>query len=229
MNESMYTSVQGLFKSPLGQITVGKPRVPSDWSYENLSSMPQDKLLEVINQLPGMLEAKSIDIKTVLPSMIKLCASNNFQIKAAVCNVLVIAAEEDSVAASEVGLLVGNILVQDLVDPNPSVRATAVSAICSISVLASQHAFQAISNGIKDSNPRVRKEAVVGCGKVWRHSPQLIDDYGLIDILYTSVRDTEPTVMTFSMQTLNIILEGEGGIVINQNMASYLLHRYKKP
>ena len=56
--------------------------------------------------------------------------------------------------------------MQDLVDPNPSVRATAVSAICSISVLASQHAFQAISNGIKDSNPKVRKEAVVGCGKV---------------------------------------------------------------
>ena len=105
-------------------------------------------------------------------------------------------------------------------------RATAITAICSISVLAIQHAFQAISNGLKDSNPKVRKSAVVGCGKVWRHSPQLIEEYGLIDILYTSVRDTDPNVLTFAMQTLNIILENEGGIVINQNMAAYLLQRW---
>ena len=54
-----------------------------------------------------------------------------------------------SQAASEIGLLVGNILVQDLVDANPSVRATAISAICSVSVLSNQYAFQAISNGLK--------------------------------------------------------------------------------
>jgi len=228
MNESFITSVQGIFKSPLGQqqVPLNKARLPSTWSYENLSSMPHDQLLDLLKQIPGMLEAKTINVRTILSSVIKLCASNNYQIKEAVCDVLVIAAEEDEVAASEIGLLVGNILVQDLLDPNPSVRATAVTAICSISVLASQHAFQAISNGLKDSNPKVRKSSVVGCGKVWRHSPQLIEEYGLIDILYTSVRDTDPNVLTFAMQTLNIILENEGGIVINQNMAAYLLQRY---
>ena len=228
MNDSFITGVQGLFKSPVGQPPLSLPttRLPSNWSYEKLASMPHIKLLELLQQIPGMLEAKTIDVNTILPSVIKLCASNNSQIKDAVCEVLVIAAEENEVAASEIGLLVGNILIQDLLDPNPTVRATAVAAICSISVLSNQHAFRAISNGFKDSNPKVRKSAVVGCGKVWRHSPQIIEEYGLIDMLYTTVRDTDPNVLTFAMQTINIILEDEGGIVINANMASYLLQRY---
>ena len=228
MNDSLISGVRGLFRSPVGQqpLSLHTSRLPTDWSYEKLASMPQDKLLELLQQIPGMLEAKTIEINTILPSVIKLCASNNSQIKDAVCDVLVIAAEEDEVAASEIGLLVGNILIQDLSDPNPTVRATAIAAISSISVLANQHAFRAISNGLKDSNPKVRKSAVVGCGKVWRHSPQIIEEHGLIDLLYTSVRDTDPNVLTFAMQTLNIMLESEGGIVINSNMAFYLLQRY---
>ena len=229
MNESFYQNVQGLFKSPKDQnptASLNKTRLPISWAYENLSSMPPGNLLQLLQQVPGMLEAKTIEVKTILPSIIKLCASNNFQIKDAVCNILIVVAEQDEQAASEIGLLVGNILFQDLLDPNPSVRSTAVSAICSISVLANQYAFRAITNGLKDSNPKVRKSAVVGCGKVWRHSPQIIEEHGLIDVLYMSVRDTDPNVLTFAMQTLNIILEGEGGIVINQNMATYLLQRY---
>ena len=105
------------------------------------------------------------------------------------------------------------------------VRATAVDTIVSLSLLADQHALPAISSGMKDSNPKVRKSAVVGCGKVWRHSPQLIEDNGIIDILYTMVRDQEPFVMTFALQTINVILANEGGVVINSAMANYLLSR----
>ena len=230
MGDSLLTSVQGLLKSPVSQqqLSPTTAALPNNWSYEKLKSLPHDRLLELLQQIPGMLEAKTIDLKTVLPSVIKLCASNNSQIKDAVCDVLVIAAEEDPVAASEIGLLVGNILIQDLSDPNPDVRCTAVAAICSITVLANQHAFSAISNGLKDSNPKVRKSAVVGCGKVWRHSPQLIEEYSLIDMLYTIVRDPDPNVLTFAMQTLNIILKEEGGIIINGNMAFYLLQRYMR-
>ena len=34
--------------------------------------------------------------------------------------------------------------------------------------------------------------------------------------------------MTFALQTLNIILEEEGGVVINKNMANYLLSRLEE-
>ena len=103
MNESFITSVQGIFKSPLGQpqVPLNKARLPSTWSYENLSSMPHEHLLDLLKQIPGMLEAKTINVRTILSSIIKLCASNNYQIKEAVCVVLVMAAEEDEVAAAD--------------------------------------------------------------------------------------------------------------------------------
>ena len=85
--------------------------------------------------------------------------------------------------------------------------------------------FSAISAGIKDSNPRVRKAAVVGCGKVWKHSPSVIEENGMVDVLYTMVRDPDPHVLTFAIQTINVILSKEGGIVINSTMANYLISR----
>ena len=66
---------------------------------------------------------------------------------------------------------------------------------------------------------------MVGCGKVWRHSPSIIEDNGLVDVLYTMVRDPDTHVITFALQTLNVILQNEGGIVINSVMANYLLSR----
>ena len=81
---------------------------------------------------------------------------------------------------------------------------------------------------MKDSNPRVRKAAVIGCAKVWRHSPDIVNNNGIVDILYTMVRDPEPSVMTFALQTINVILVNEGGVVINSAMANYLLSRLEE-
>ena len=68
----------------------------------------------------------------------------------------------------------------------------------------------AILSCLKDFNPRVRKAAVTGVGKVWRHSPGVVTDHGLVDTLYLQIRDPDPSVLTFTMQTINIILEKEG-------------------
>ena len=40
----------------------------------------------------------------------------------------------------QVGLLAANVLRQDLGDPNPAIRSTAVTTICSLPVLAQQDA-----------------------------------------------------------------------------------------
>ena len=39
------------------------------------------------------------------------------------------------------------------------------------------------------------------------------------------LQDPDPSVLTFTLQTLNVILESEGGVVINDNMAKYLVRR----
>lgn len=66
---------------------------------------------------------------------------------------------------------------------------------------------------------------MVGCGKLWRHSPEAVETYGLIDVLYSAVRDPDNQVMAFALQTLNVVLESEGGVVINLHMTNYLLQR----
>jgi hypothetical protein len=74
----------------------------------------------------------------------------------------------------------------------------------------------------------VRKAGVTGCGKVFRHSPQIVADNGLINSLYEQIKDPDPSVLTFTLQTLNIVLKAEGGVVINDNMAKYLVLRLDK-
>ena len=173
-----------------------------------------------------MLEAKTIHMEAILPVCVKFCASHDAKVKKSACQALISCSE--TFDRPDVGLLAVNILMKDLNDPNPEVRSTAIDTISSLSLLAEDHSLPAISAGLRDSNPRVRKAAVVGCGKVWRHSPSIIEGHGLVDVLYTMVRDADSYVMTFALQTLNVILQNEGGIVINSTMANYLLSRLEE-
>jgi len=214
----------------------------SDWTYEKITQLPPHHLVEVLQSVPGRLEARTLSVETIVPALVKLCASNNAKVKALVCQIIVMVTgsggqgvggggQGNSKAAndaSDVGLLIVNILCQDLQDPNPENRATAVTTICSLPILTEGYAFKAISSGLKDSNPGVRKQAVIGCGKAWSHSPALVTESGLIDQLYTMIRDPDPTVLTFALQTLNIILKSEGGVVVNNNMIVYLLQRLEE-
>ena len=43
--------------------------------------------------------------------------------------------------------------------------------------------------------------------------------------MHFKVRDQEPSVMTFALQTINVILANENGVVINSAMANYFLTR----
>ena len=135
-----------------------------------------------------------------------------------VCD-LVIQASADQ---PDIGLLVVNILNRDVSDPNPSVRSTAITTICSLPVLL-HHSQPAIESGLQDTNVGVRVSAVTGVGKVWRHSPSFCQQAGLVNRLYQILRDPDPSVVTFTLQTLNIVLQKEGGVRVNKKMVRYLL------
>ena len=66
-----------------------------------------------------MLEAKTVDIDTILPVCIKFCASHNAKIKKKSCEALICCSEKFS--RPDVGILAANILMKDLNDPNPEV------------------------------------------------------------------------------------------------------------
>ena len=152
-------------------------------------------------------------------SMVQLAASHNADVKRLAVQFVLEAANRDEV------VLIANVLRKDLDDPNPAVREVAVAAFCKAETLVELHGLEAVEKGLKDSNPRVRKAAVVGVGNMNNVAPDLVARHGLVDILYRQIRDFDPSVVTFALQTLNVILDTEGGVVINDNMAKYLVSR----
>ena len=86
-----------------------------------------------------MLTARTIEMETILPVCVKFCANHNAKIKKSACEALICCSEKFS--RPDVGLLGVNILMKDLNDPNPEVRATAIDTIASLSLLAEEHSL----------------------------------------------------------------------------------------
>ena len=51
-------------------------------------------------------------------------------------------------------------------------------------------------------------------------------ELNIVDTLYRMLRDKDPYVVLNSASALNEILAGEGGMVVNRNIAHYLLSRF---
>ncbi|XP_069668736.1 AP-4 complex subunit beta-1-like isoform X2 [Periplaneta americana] len=170
-------------------------------------------LTEAVN-IPG-------NISCLIGPVIKLLPSHNINVKKTAYTVLpkVCSLHPDAAFLSV------NTILQDSRDPNPVVKCLAVSTLCSLPPLLQEHAGPVLNAAFKDGNPRVRRTAVIGCGKVFKHSTGLIFENGLIDRLYESIRDSDAVVVTSSLLALDTILASEGGVVVSRNMCEYLLQR----
>ena len=113
-------------------VELSKPDVMSDSA----------KLLRLLSAVKSQLANNCMDIKEVVSPLIKLVASNNAAVKTEVCDLIIHAATQEP----DVGLLVVNILNKDVSDPNPTVRSTAITTICSLPVLL-PHSNAAIISG----------------------------------------------------------------------------------
>ena len=71
----------------------------------------------------------------------------------------------------------------------------------------------------------MRRCGALGCVKLFEHAPESILECGLTDALYDGLRDSDPIVITNCILALDHILQAEGGIVVNKNIAHYLLSR----
>jgi len=179
-----------------------------------------EKQLKLLGCAKNQIDNNLLELSEIISPLVKLVASNNSSVKSSVCDLIIQASAQEP----DIGLLVVNILSKDVSDPNPSVRSTAISTICCLPILL-PHVQVAVQAGLQDSNSCVRVSAVTGIGKVWRHSPGAYRDLGLTDKLYGMLRDHDSNVVTFTLQTLNIILADEGGVRVNKKMARYLLSK----
>jgi len=156
----------------------------------------------------------------ILPSAAKLLASTDLLTKKLASWYVA----HHGTANSDVSVLAVNTLVTDMHDPNPVVRSLAVRTLARIQLPElADHAMNAVNCGMKDSDAVVRRAAVLACVQIFRMEPSAIIDGGLVDRLYALIRDPDPVVVVNCLDALQEILADEGGVVVNRNMARYLL------
>jgi hypothetical protein len=178
-----------------------------------------ERTLNLLAQVEELLSRNCMGLEECVP-LVKLTVTNNCQIKSVVWDIMVRVAAE----VPDVHLMFIASLNKDVSDPNPGVRSIGISTFCSIHGLEG-YSVKPVLAGLEDAAPTVRISAVTGIGKLYKHSKETIQEYGLIDKLYSMIRDQDPTVVTFSLQTLNYVLEQEGGLVMPRSMVTYLLSR----
>jgi len=131
-----------------------------------------------------------------------------------------------STANPDVSILAVNTLVVDMQDANPVIRSLAVRTLARIQLPElAEHGINAVNHGLKDSDVIVRRAAVLACLQIFQMSSSAVLDGGLVDRLYALIRDPDPIVVVNCLDALQEILADEGGVVINRNMARYLLQR----
>ena len=87
------------------------------------------------------------------------------------------------------------------------------------------HSVQPILNALKDKSAYVRRVAVTSCIKLLEKNEEAVIENGIIDKLYKMLRDTDPIVISNSLEALETLLQAEGGIVVNKNIARHLLSK----
>lgn len=158
----------------------------------------------------------------ILPTAAKLLASTDLVTKKLASWYVA----RHSSADSDVSILSVNTLVTDMRDPNPVVRSLSVRTLAGIQLPElAEHGVSAVNSGLKDTDAIVRRAAVLACVQIFRTAPSHILDGGLVDRLYGMIRDPDPIVVVNCLDALQEILADEGGVVINRNMARYLLQR----
>lgn len=166
------------------------------------------------------LHAKGFNVREALPKIVKLLANQDLVVKKAIYNILTTYSFSDP----DVILLSTNTLLQECSDSNPMVRGLAIKTICSFNnELFLEYGIRSVVTGLKDSSAYVRRVSVCGCGQLNIRSHGICQEHGLVDHLYRRIRDEDPVVMVNAVMVLEEILKKEGGIVINKNIAHFVL------
>lgn len=120
-----------------------------------------------------------------------------------------------------------SVLVKDLLDPSPLIRALSLRTMAAIPV---QEFFDAIliriSDLLQDPDPYVCKTAAYGVAKLWNHDHKSVEDRGLISELNNLLSHNNPTVIAGALAALSDITEKSNDLelTIDTNHAVNFVH-----
>ncbi|KAF4307960.1 hypothetical protein SLS57_009629 [Botryosphaeria dothidea] len=121
----------------------------------------------------------------------------------------------------EVALKALPIIVNDMEDTNPLVRALALRTISYIHVREFVEAtVNPLKQLLKDGDPYVRKTAAFCVAKLYDHDKHLVEHSDLIDRLNSMLRDENPTVISSALAALMDIWERSESIKLTIDYSS---------
>lgn len=163
---------------------------------------------------------RGVDVSNLSPHIAKLLAHPDPMVKKVACEFVCVQTEK----SSDLMLLVVNSLLRDCSDSSPMTRGLSLRTISSLrQESASEHILQAVQKGLVDHSSYVRRIAILSAVRLHRLSPDLVIEMGIVDKLYSLIRDSDPVVVVNCLLALEEILKDEGGVVINQKMVYHLL------
>jgi len=165
-----------------------------------------------------VMSLDGVKLRNMLPNVVKLLSSGDYVNKSLASWCLCHAAMYDS-KNSTIILLAVNTLLQDSAHSNPLIRCLAVRTLTELrtACVAFEFSMTSVNCALNDSNVLVRRAAVVSC---------LSSTYcALIDQLYSLIRDVDPIACVNCLLVLNKLLDAEGGVVINRQIARFMLQR----
>uniref|UniRef100_H3CM05 Adaptor related protein complex 4 subunit beta 1 n=1 Tax=Tetraodon nigroviridis TaxID=99883 RepID=H3CM05_TETNG len=170
--------------------------------------------------------SQGVDVSGLFTEMVKACATVDIVQKKLVYVFLCSYATLNP----ELSLLVINTLRKDCQDPNPMVRSLALRNMTNLSRLPSlvEYVEKPLTAGLRDRAACVRRVAVLGWAKLHNLQPNSEIDAGVVNELYSLLRDPDPVVMVNCLRALEEILREEGGVAINKPIAHHLLNRLKE-
>lgn len=121
----------------------------------------------------------------------------------------------------DMALMALPILVQDLDDTNPLIRALALRTLSYVHVRQFVEAsIEPLKGLLRDPDPYVRKTAAFTVAKVYDHDRHLVESSDLIDRLNMMLRDENPTVVSSSLAALMDIWERSESIKLTIDYAN---------
>ncbi|KAG0036543.1 AP-4 complex subunit beta-1 [Podila clonocystis] len=128
----------------------------------------------------------------------------------------------------ELCILSINTLHQDCADLDPIVRSLALRTLCNLGQKSVfRFMLQPLNKGFQDKNAHVRKTSAMACISLFEIDPVFVLESEIVDKLYSLLRDRDTQVVMNSILALEVILADEGGVVVNHNIAAYLISRFK--
>ncbi|XP_064078996.1 AP-4 complex subunit beta-1-like isoform X2 [Macrobrachium nipponense] len=160
------------------------------------------------------------DVDLPTSEVVELLASHTTLAKKLTCSHIA----NKCTSNTDLALLTANLLLKDAGDANPSVRSASILALAALPGIE-ESTVRALTAALSDQAAQVRRAAAVACSRFFTHTPNVVLECGLVDALYDSLRDSDPIVISNAIISLDTILKNEGGMVINKNIAHYLLGR----